>query len=94
MNEFDRYDFAVTLIIDVIALGALVLYPHFWILLSICPVAFVIVVIRHLDIDELFPDEGNRPPRVIVLIRVIDGIRDWGAHLMPSWIKQHRSDPR
>jgi hypothetical protein len=94
MNKLDRYDFAMALFIDAIALGVLLLYPHFWILLAIGPIAVTMAVIRHFDIDELFPDEGNRRPhRVIVLVRVMDGLQDFGAHLIPGWNKQRSSDP-
>ncbi len=90
MNEFDRYDFAVSLIVGVIAIGVLALYPHFWIMLATCPITVTIVVLRHLDIDDLFPDEGNRPHRVIVLIRIVNAIQDFGSHLRPDWTRKQR----
>lgn len=90
MNEFDRYDFAVSMVVDAIAIGVLALYPHFWVILAICPISVTIVVLRHFDFEDLVPDEADRPRRLIVLISVVNGVRNFSSRLRPAWTRKER----
>lgn len=88
MNDFDRYDAAVSLGVGALAIGALALYPHLWIVLAFGPIPVTICVLRHFDFEDLVPDEANRPRRLIVLIRAVDGVRSFGSHLRPGWLRK------
>jgi hypothetical protein len=90
MNDFDRYDAAVSLVAGAIGIGALGLYPHLWIVLAICPIPITVCVLRHFDFEDLVPDEADRPRRLIVLIRAVNEVRNFGSRLR---FKRVRKEP-
>lgn len=50
MNDFDRYDFVISLLMGVLMAGALVLGAPLWVLVLIGMVACTISLYRHLDL--------------------------------------------
>jgi hypothetical protein len=49
MTKLDRYDYAVTLLIGVIAVSALVLGAPLWVIVLIYVIGCSVVFIRHID---------------------------------------------
>ncbi len=49
MTKLDRYDYAITLLIGVIAVGALILGAPLWAIVLIYATGCSIVFIRHID---------------------------------------------
>jgi|HubBroStandDraft_6_1064221.scaffolds.fasta_scaffold652558_2 hypothetical protein len=54
MTDFDRYDFAITMVISLIMVGALLLGAPFWTAYLFLAVAVTISLYRHFDL----------PPRI------------------------------
>jgi hypothetical protein len=50
MNDFDRYDLALSLLSGLAAVGALLLYAPLWTAVIIMPMGVTISLFRHLDL--------------------------------------------
>ena len=78
--------------VGTIAIAALALGAPLWVPVLIYASWITIGVLRHVDFDDMLPDEGERPRRLIMLLRVIDRVRDLGAHLPTGRIHKERRD--
>lgn len=90
MSEFDRYDFAVSMVVGTIAMAALSLGAPLWVPVLIYASWITIGVLRHVDFNDLLPDESERPRRLIVLLSAVAGVRSFGSHLRPAWTRKER----
>jgi len=50
MTDFDRYDFAISMVVGLIMAGALVLGAPFWTIYPILAVGVTITLYRHFDL--------------------------------------------
>ncbi len=88
MSEFDRYDFAASMVVGAIAMATLALGAPLWVPVLIFASWITVGVLRHVDFDDMLPNESERPRRLIVLLRAVDGIRSFGSHLRPGWTRK------